>query len=599
MSTQFKLTFDSYVASLRSSGIVEPEDIEQALKTFRASSPPSNGDVERLGQQLTQAGLLTAWQHKRLKSGYAKGFFLGQYKLLRPLGAGGMGSVYLGEHTMMRRTVAIKVVSSSRVDGSGLQRFRRESEVIASLDHPHIVRAHDFNKCGKYHFLVMEFVEGIDLERYIKKRGPVSPRLATKLTLQAAEGLRYAHIRNIVHRDIKPSNLMIDQHYHLKILDLGLARVEERGHAELTKAHAGVLGTVDFIAPEQAMDPHKTDARADIYSLGGTLYFALTGTSPFPEGTVAHRLMSHICRKPEPITKFRKDVPTDLIEICDRMMAKKPETRFQSADEVLVALKLFLRDFDDRAPATNLADHEWQAESQQTLSPSQQQEFVTQDTAVPETKVIPRTTEPTAASVMIIDDSGDDVPDVSAELSDLDIANPRKTDVAPPSDLPRERGPEQPTNGTDSFLGLSVTDLITPTSKSSAGHSSFSDTTCFTQPLDHRQARDSSVSSSGFSAALPSHDDLLAGMSDVDEELSSLNHDLGASRSSGTGLSDVPSSHNGERSSLSLTRPRAAGLISALIVQVTCPHCRTRLAVASEASTDPIHCPKCRKQIRR
>ncbi|HEY1066073.1 MAG TPA: protein kinase, partial [Pirellulales bacterium] len=174
------LTFDDYVKNLRFSRLVEAETLTAALADF-ASCRPSTRGVEEFGRFLIDRNLITLWHHRRLAAGYAKGFFLGQYKLLRRLGAGGMGSVYLAEHREMRRLAALKVVSAEQVSHMAIERFRRESQIVAALDHPHIVRAHDFNRDGKYHFLVMEYLEGIDLDRYVKRRGPLSPRRAADL----------------------------------------------------------------------------------------------------------------------------------------------------------------------------------------------------------------------------------------------------------------------------------------------------------------------------------------------------------------------------------------------------------------------------------
>jgi serine/threonine-protein kinase len=326
---------------------MEPKELERFIAMMATSSPGDLACAERLGQRLVEEKLLTQWQHRRLIRGYTKGFFLKQYKLLHPIRSGGMGNVFLAEHTMMRRLVAVKIVSEAQVAESAMKRFRREVELTASLDHPNIVHAFDYNRNGRHHYLVMEFVHGLDLERYVETQGPLHPWTAGRLIAQAALGLQYAHERQIIHRDIKPSNLMVGPRQQLKILDLGLARIEVAGLVALTHENFGVLGTVDFIAPEQIMNPHDTDARTDIYSLGCTLYFALTGRSPFPEGTIAQRLMSHICRACRPIAHYRTDVPVELVDICNRMMAKNPADRFQTAEAVARALESFLKDFAD------------------------------------------------------------------------------------------------------------------------------------------------------------------------------------------------------------------------------------------------------------
>ncbi len=297
-------------------------------------------DPPRLAEQLIQAGLLTAWQSEKLLEGRHRGFFLDKYKLLDHLGSGGMSSVYLAEHVLMNRRVAIKVLPKERIgDSSYLARFHREAQAAAALDHPNIVRAYDVGNEGNVHFLVMEYVEGRDLQAIVRDQGPLDPLMAAEYIRQAALGLEHAHQAGLIHRDVKPANLLVDKSGTVKILDLGLARFTGEEQASLTLAYdENVLGTADYLAPEQAINSHGVDPRADIYSLGCTLYYLLTGHPPFAEGTLPQRLMAHQKQLPPSIQKERPDVPEDLIRICMRMMAKKPAARYQTMAQVADAL---------------------------------------------------------------------------------------------------------------------------------------------------------------------------------------------------------------------------------------------------------------------
>lgn len=339
------MTTDTYLDLLRRSGLVEQSQLDAALAELdRRSDNRPAGDAASVSAQLVEAGLLTGWQNDKLLEGRHKGFFLGKYKLLDHLGTGGMSSVYLAEHTLMRRRVAIKVLPTQRVkDSSYLARFHREAQAAAALDDPNIVRAYDVGNDGDVHYLVMEYVDGRDLQILVNEEGALAPSRAAEYIRQAACGLAHAHQVGLIHRDIKPANLLVDRKGTVKILDMGLAQFTNDSQASLTIAHdEKVLGTVDYLSPEQAIDSHSVDARADIYSLGCTLYFALTGHPPFPEGTLTHRLMMHQTQQPESIRKQRPDVPEDLVAIFTKMTAKRRDQRYQRADEVVDALARWL-----------------------------------------------------------------------------------------------------------------------------------------------------------------------------------------------------------------------------------------------------------------
>jgi serine/threonine-protein kinase len=343
-----QLTVSSFLEILERSGLVDRSRLSQTLSDLeRDAGTSATNDSGIVSSHLARVGLITDWQRECLLQGRHNGFFLGKYKLLDHLGTGGMSAVYLAEHAVMRRRVALKVLPANRVnDSSYLARVHRDARAVASLDHPNIVRAFDVDQDGDYHYLVMEYVEGRDLRVLVEGNGPLEYQLAADYIRQAADGLSHAHQAGLVHRDMKPANLLVDAKGTVKVLDLGLARFDsdDEGDASLTKEFdEKMLGTVDYLAPEQAIDSHLVDPRADIYSLGGTLYFALTGHPPFPTGTLAQRVVMHQTKDPKAIEEERPDAPPGLTAIFRKMMAKSPSKRYQTAAEVSQALAEWLQ----------------------------------------------------------------------------------------------------------------------------------------------------------------------------------------------------------------------------------------------------------------
>ena len=269
-----------------------------------------------------------------------------RYQIVREIGKGGMGVVYLAQHRVMGRDVALKVINRRLLNNpNAIERFRQEAQAAARLSHRNIVTAYDAEQAGDLHFLVMEYVDGTDLATILNRRGRLSVLHACNYIMQAAQGLQHAHEQGMVHRDIKPQNLMRTQKGTIKILDFGLARLANPAETEFNPtgltAEGMTLGTPDYIAPEQARDARRADIRSDIYSLGCTLYQLLTGSVPFPEGTAMERMISHVNDDPVPISNLRSDVPGPLIEIIGRMMAKDPVARFQTPAEVAAKLRTF------------------------------------------------------------------------------------------------------------------------------------------------------------------------------------------------------------------------------------------------------------------
>lgn len=345
------LTVDAFLDVVRRSRLVRSEELEQVIKVLQDGGVDV-ASPQTIAQALTDRQILTRWQADYLLQGKHKGFFLGPYRFLKMLGKGGMGAVYLAQHEMMKRRCAIKVLPTKLLKdkSSLLERFYLEAQAVASLDHPNIVRAYDVNKetvgTADIHYLVMEYVEGRDLQTIVEERGGgLELAEVADYARQAAAGLAHAHESSLIHRDIKPANLLVDAKGVVKILDLGLARFfDDRLDASLTKAYnESLLGTADYLSPEQALNSHQVDTRTDIYSLGCTCYFMLTGQPPFPEGSVAQRLIAHQVKSPTPIEKLRPDAPSDLVSIVEKMIAKKPEHRFASAADVGEAFRNWLQ----------------------------------------------------------------------------------------------------------------------------------------------------------------------------------------------------------------------------------------------------------------
>src|SRR5579875_2117210 len=280
---------EEFAANVVKSGLVPPEVLARA----RAELPAVANDeaAVHLARRLIQDKRLTAFQAKKLLSGKTSGFFLGGYRLLRPLGEGGMGKVYLAENDRGER-VAIKVLPPRRAleDENALLRFRREMDLSRRCAHPNIARTLDVGREGDIHFMVMEYIPGESLFDMVKgaRAGPLRVPDAARLFLKLIDGLDAAHQAGLIHRDIKPSNVMITPDGEVKLLDLGLARAldDEKG---ITRANT-VLGTLDYASPEQLGDASKADRRSDLYSVGCTLYFALSGRPPFEGGDMINKI---------------------------------------------------------------------------------------------------------------------------------------------------------------------------------------------------------------------------------------------------------------------------------------------------------------------
>jgi serine/threonine-protein kinase len=348
------------VDALRQHRLLPPHQLDQ-LGPVAARA----GDSRVLAKELLSRGWLTSFQINQLLRDRGKELILGSYVLLERLGEGAMGEVYKARHRELDRVVALKVIRKERLaNPDAVHRFQREIRAASQLSHRNIVLALDADQVGDVAFYAMEYIEGTDLFRLVRKSGPLPVATACEYVRQAALGLQHAHERGLVHRDIKPSNLMVTTVRGsqgigvVKILDLGLARwaggaVDDDSISQLTRDGV-VVGTVDYMAPEQATDSHGVDIRADLYSLGATFYYLLTGNVPFPGGTPLEKLVRHRSDEPTPVERLRPDVPADVAAVIRRLLAKRPEDRYQTPAELVAVLGVVQRMLAAPTPATGV-----------------------------------------------------------------------------------------------------------------------------------------------------------------------------------------------------------------------------------------------------
>jgi CheY-like chemotaxis protein/tRNA A-37 threonylcarbamoyl transferase component Bud32 len=343
---------------LQASNLLSAEDLK------RAGSIDAQSDGRLLAKALVAAGMLTQFQMDEVVNRRVDRLQIGNYDVLDKLGTGGTGTVFKARHRRMKRVVALKVLARNLCkDKSFVQRFQREIETIAQLSHPNIVMAYDADEAKIGHYLVMEFVPGQDLTSMVQKQGPLPLAEALHCTLQAARGLAYVHEQGMIHRDIKPANLLRDGAGRVKVTDLGLARFSANAGGavnvnSLTQA-GGVLGSVDYMSPEQALDSTTIDQRSDIYSLGATLYYLLAGRAPYPGQTMMETLLKHRDAPIPSVAALRGDIPPAVDDILRRMMAKTVDERYQSMSDVvrdLEAMQATLRPGAAAAPLAQAAD---------------------------------------------------------------------------------------------------------------------------------------------------------------------------------------------------------------------------------------------------
>lgn len=334
---------NSFLELLEQSELLSADEIQTAREQYRLDERPSAKHVAR---KLLKEKLITRYQAERLLAGRTRGFRIDHYQVLDILGFGGMGRIYIAKDCETGKRVALKVLTEHlQVDAGMIERMRLEAQGGMRLDHENVVRTFEMGNTGAVRYMVMELVEGISLHEVVSRNGPLPPERACDIIAQAAMGLQHAHERRLVHRDVKPGNLLVSADGTTKILDFGLALDQDDADAEFSLAMIfghECLGTADYISPEQSLSSHEVDGRADVYSLGCTMYFALTGKVPFSEyGSPSEKIAAQRTRPPRAIQYHQPDVPKDISGVVAKMLAKEPQLRYQTAAEVAEALRPF------------------------------------------------------------------------------------------------------------------------------------------------------------------------------------------------------------------------------------------------------------------
>lgn len=343
-------TASDFLETLRKSKLLKPELFEELeVKVEQASSV----DAMTIAKSLVKAGHLTRLQANRLLEGRTRGFFINDYRIDEVLGSGGMGFVYIARNMKTNEEVALKMLcEQSEVDAGLLTRFRLEAEAGQKLNHHAIIRTHEIGKAiglyGDIHYMVMDLVRGVGVDELVSMAGPIGWPVACHIVRHVAAGLHHAHRQGLVHRDIKPANILVDENANAKVLDFGLSVASQSTQDdEFSLAMIfgqDCLGTADYIAPEQAVDSFAVDRRADIYSLGATMYYMLCGHVMFPEKkTRADKIEAQLNEFPPPIRDLVPNLPQEVAAIIDRMLAKKREHRFETARGVSAALAPFAK----------------------------------------------------------------------------------------------------------------------------------------------------------------------------------------------------------------------------------------------------------------
>jgi serine/threonine protein kinase len=327
---------NDFVQAIVRTGLLPEDRLYAALKSVPVAA---RGRPETVADYLVRTGHLSAFQAVKILSGTDRGLVLGPYCILAPVGRGGMGAVYLARDARDQRLVALKVLPPQRYrqEERQLARFRREMEICEKVSHPHITRTFDAGVINNVYFIAMEYVPGMTLKRKVTEAGPLPVSRSARFFGQVADALEHAHLQGLIHRDLKPGNIMVTPNGHAKVLDLGLALIEGEQLPEDRSIVGGrgyVVGTMDFIAPEQVTDPTGVDGRADIYSLGCSLYYVLTGQVPFPGGTSQQKIRRHLNETPALISDLNPTIPVGFAKLVEQLMSKRPEQRPPRADDV-------------------------------------------------------------------------------------------------------------------------------------------------------------------------------------------------------------------------------------------------------------------------
>jgi len=330
------------------SGLVTPQQLDETIARLRRSGPPVGGstevDDEALAEALVSSGVLYPFQANQLLAGNTK-FTLGAYVVIDWIAQGGMGQVFKAEHKLMGRTVAIKVLPKSKTTPEAIASFMREIRVVAQLDHDNLVRAFDAGMEASVYYLVTEYVPGTDLRRLVRTGGRLSMEDAATIIAQAALGLSHAHAQGLIHRDVKPGNLLVTPEGRTKLSDLGLAGFFT-DDGEPDPRSGKIVGTADYLSPEQIETPWDLTPASDIYGLGCTLYYAVTGKVPFPGGSTREKAKRHCDRENLPVHPRRcnPEISEAFADVLADMMAKERQERIPSADEVVRRLSAWAKD---------------------------------------------------------------------------------------------------------------------------------------------------------------------------------------------------------------------------------------------------------------
>lgn len=324
------------------SELVTAEQIEESIASISAGDASQPGTElpeteltdDQLAEQLVFEGYVTAWQAEQLKLGRTR-FTLGPYQIVDAIGVGGMGQVFKGEHAMMGRTVAVKVLPKDKTTPDSIQNFAHEIRAQARLDHPNLVRAYDAGHDGNVYYLVTEYVPGSDLRNLVRRMGRLSQRDAATIISQVACGLQHTHEMGLVHRDTKPGNVLVTEDGQAKLSDLGLAGFLVSEWEREDPRAGKIVGTADYLAPEQILTPDDVTPSCDIYALGCTMYYAVTGKVPFPGGTNRDKCHRHCHEAPLNPRRFHPDLTTEFVNVMADMMEKDPAKRIGSAAEVI------------------------------------------------------------------------------------------------------------------------------------------------------------------------------------------------------------------------------------------------------------------------
>ncbi len=335
------------------SNLLTREELDEAVSLLSREKGADTSD-ERLAAKLVELGRVNRWQAEQLRLGITK-FNLGDYHLIDSIGQGGMGQVFKAEHAMMGRIVAVKVLPRSKSTPDAVASFFREMRAQAQLDHQNLVRAYHAGHDLNVYFLITEFVPGTDLRRLIRRRGKLTMTTAAVIITQAARGLGHAHSRGLIHRDVKPGNLLVTPDALTKVSDLGLA--DYFSDEVPADAKGGkIVGTADYLSPEQITMPDRLTSASDIYSLGCTLYYAVTGKVPFPGGTTRDKARAHCQLPPIDPRRFNPELVDDFVEVIADMMAKRVEERIQTTDEVIARLAPWSGDMESAAAEIQSAE---------------------------------------------------------------------------------------------------------------------------------------------------------------------------------------------------------------------------------------------------